>query len=60
MDKADLLVNEREWRLYLIDKIDKIEDRLTQHMAWVLVFRILGTSFFAILLVWMEYKLNSK
>lgn len=54
-----LIDNEREWRIFLIEKIDRIEEKLTNHMAWNLVFRVLGSSVFAITLVWVEYKLNT-
>lgn len=55
-----ILENEREWRAYVIDKIDKIESKLSEHMSYNLVFRIIGSSLFALILIWMEYKLNQK
>lgn len=61
MDRREIerLINsDREWRAFLIEKINKIEDRLSTHMAWNLVFRVVGSSLFAIALVWFEYRFN--
>lgn len=50
--------SEREWREYLVRRIDKIDERLSSHMAWNLLFRVAGSSAFALLLLLFEHKLK--
>jgi hypothetical protein len=68
MDDKDydgLLDNEREWRRFLIRKVESIESEFT-HTAreiaaikvWNIVFRIIGASVFTIVLIWIESKLK--
>jgi len=51
-----LIENEKEWRRHVVQKIDVIENRLSDHMAWQLVFRVIGASLFAILIALIELK----
>jgi hypothetical protein len=51
-----LIENEREWRRFVVEKIGTIEERLAVHMAWQLVFRIAGTSAFALIVAYVEFK----
>lgn len=61
----DLLDNEREWRRFLIKKVESIEAEFT-HISkeiammkvWNLMFRLVGGGIFAILLIWIESKLS--
>lgn len=57
MDRDDLgLLNEREWRQYLVAKVDAIHEAQAEIIAWNLVFRVVGGALFALLLVLIETK----
>jgi len=55
---ANLIENEKEWRRFMIEKMERIEERLTDHIAWQLVFRIAGATVFAIFIAWIEFNKN--
>jgi hypothetical protein len=54
-----LLDNDKEWRSFMINKIESIHVELTALKSWSLVFRLAGSAAFAILLVWLEYRLTN-
>lgn len=60
MDKERLLENEREWRRYIVEKLERIESKLASQSEWTFAFRLVSGALFAILLVYMEYRLNTK
>lgn len=49
-----LLENDREWRRYMIEKIEELHKEMMMLKAWSLVFRLAGTAAFTILLVLFE------
>jgi hypothetical protein len=55
---------EREWRRYLVEKVDGIEEKLSVNMAWTLVFRVVGGGLvatgFAMLVAYIEFRLGTK
>ena len=51
-----LIENEREWRRYVVEKVSGIEAKLSDHMAWQLVFRVVGGALFALVIAWIEFK----
>lgn len=59
MDKEQLLENEREWRRYIVEKLERIDRKLATQSEWTFAFRLVGASLFAIALVYMEYRLNN-
>lgn len=60
---TDLIENEKEWRRFVVERVNEIEKSLSNHMAWNLVFRIVGGSAFTIafgvLIAWVEFKLKT-
>lgn len=61
-DIESVINSEREWRIYIVQKLEKLEDRLASNHAWNLVYRVVGSSLifaaFTILVVWIETKLK--
>lgn len=64
-ERDHLLENDREWRRYLVEKIETLiidhantSDRLSRVEVWNHVFRIVGAGIFALLLVWVELRLK--
>lgn len=64
-DLDSLLDNEREWRRYLMNQMGQIQEEF-KHTAneiaaikvWNLIFRLVGGAAFAIILIWIETKIN--
>ncbi len=65
-DKLEsLLENEREWRRFVITRIERMSDEnveIVQQIAaikvWSIIFRVAGSALFAVLCIWMDSKLN--
>lgn len=60
----NLLENEREWRRYVIERIERmaednheISNQIAGIKVWSMVFRISGSALFAVLCIWIESKL---
>lgn len=54
-----LLDNDKEWRSFMINKIESIHSELTALKSWSLVFRLAGSAAFAILLIWLEIRIST-
>lgn len=59
----DILDNEREWRRYIIRRLDGIASaqyqtsrQIGEMKVWNVVFRLAGAGLFAIVLLWIEHK----
>jgi hypothetical protein len=53
-----LIENDKEWRGYMIQKIEALHQELSVLKAWSLAFRLFGSAAFAILLIWVEVRLT--
>lgn len=45
-----LMENDREWRKYMIEKLDSLSTEVSEMKAWNLTFRVLGSAVFSIAL----------
>ena len=61
----NLLENEREWRRYVIERIEKMSSenieigkQIAAIKVWSMVFRLSGSALFAVLCIWIESKLT--
>lgn len=53
-----LLDNEREWRRYIIERIEEQRKDLTHIKIWSTVFRIAGGVVLSLLYVWVDHRMK--
>lgn len=57
-----LMENDREWRRFMIDRVEKLGERMTSTEKWNFLFQVVGSAFFSVamllLAVWVEWKIN--
>lgn len=53
-----LLDNEREWRRYLIERVEEHRKDLTHIKIWNTVFRIAGGILLSLFYVWVDHKIK--
>jgi hypothetical protein len=53
-----LLDNEREWRRYIIERLEEQRRELTHIKVWSTVFRIAGGVLLSLLYVWIDHRLK--
>jgi hypothetical protein len=64
-DRDQLFENDREWRAYLVEKIEALvtdhadtRHRITKLEVWGTVYRVAVSALFGLLLVYVEYRLK--
>jgi hypothetical protein len=59
-DLDQLLDNEREWRRYMIERIEEHRKEITHIKVWSMVFRLVGGALLSLLYIWVDHVLGSK
>jgi hypothetical protein len=55
-DLNQLLNNEREWRKYMIERMEEYRREIAHIKAWNLVFRMAGGAILSLLYLWVDHK----